>query len=33
MKTDPYSKGEIEKLKEQFDVYIKTVIKEIYGQK
>lgn len=25
-KSDPYSKEEIEKLKEQFDVYIKTVI-------
>lgn len=25
-KTDPYTKKEIEKLKEQFDVYIKTVI-------
>jgi hypothetical protein len=25
-KTKPYSKGEIEKLREQFDVYIKTVI-------
>jgi len=25
-KSDPYSKEEIEKLREQFDVYIKTVI-------
>ena len=25
-KSDPYSKEEIEQLKEQFDVYIKTVI-------
>lgn len=25
-KTDPYTKGEIEELKEVFDVYIKTVI-------
>lgn len=25
-KVDPYSKEEIEKLREQFDVYIKTVI-------
>lgn len=25
-KTEPYTKEEIEKLKEQFDIYIKTVI-------
>ena len=25
-KTDPYTQEEVEKLKEQFDVYIKTVI-------